>query len=119
MLARIRIDGDDAASEGEQLWGWLRHERGLTGRVERVPRAPGPTDLGGVLDMLTVALGSGGAAAVLAQSLSVWFKTRRPNVTVTVTTEAGTVTVSATDLAHSDVLPLLKQVLPGDDAGTT
>lgn len=99
-----------------QLWDWLRHERELTGRVTLIPQAPGPTDLGGIVDVLTVALGSGGAAAVLAQSLSVWLKTRRSDVSVTVTTDKGTVTVKATDLAHSDVLPILRQVLPGNDA---
>ena len=115
-MAQIQVSASDAAIELGQLWDWLRHERGLTGRVTLIPQAPGPTDLGGIVDMLTVALGSGGAAAVLAQSLSVWLKTRRSDVSVTVTTETGTVTVKTTDLASADVLPLLRQVLPSDDA---
>jgi membrane-associated two-gene conflict system component 1 (EACC1) len=119
VLAEIQVDGSNAASDGEDLWDWLRRERGLTGRVARISKAPGPTDLGGLIDVLTVALGSGGVAAVLAQSLSAWLTSRRSNVTVTVTTAAGTVTVSAADIARGDVLPLLKQVLPSDDAETT
>jgi hypothetical protein len=116
VLAQIQLVGGNAVTEAGQLWEWLRQERALAGRVELIRRPPGPTDLGGVLDLLTVAVGSGGAAAVLAQSLSAWLATRRANVKVTVTTEAGTITVEATGLAQGEVLPALRQVLPSDDA---
>jgi hypothetical protein len=40
--------------------------------------------MGGALDVLVVALGSGGAGAVLAQTLVAWLSGRRADVTVTV-----------------------------------
>jgi len=95
VLAQIQVEGRDETTQLGDLWDWLRRERGLAGRVELAPRPPGPTDLGGVFEVLTVTLGSGGSAAVLARSLGIWLKTRRPDVTVTVTTEAGSVTVKA------------------------
>ena len=46
--------------------------------------------MGGVLDVLVVALGSGGAGAVLATSVSTWLsQPRRADVKLTVTAEDG------------------------------
>ncbi|MBC2864486.1 hypothetical protein H1R13_05595 [Streptomyces mexicanus] len=45
--------------------------------------------MGGVLDVLVVALGSGGAGAVLAQSLATWLAGRRADITVTVRSPEG------------------------------
>jgi hypothetical protein len=114
--AQIRVSGGDEVEEITDLWEWLRGERGLAGAVRAIPRPPGESELGGVFDMLAVVLGTGGAGAVLARSLMAWLQTRRPSVTVSVTTESGTVKVDARNLDPDDVLPLLQQVLRGDDA---
>jgi hypothetical protein len=53
---------------------------------------------------------------VLARSLTAWLRTRRPNVTVTVKTKTGTVTVDAQNVASGDVLPMLERVLRDGDA---
>jgi hypothetical protein len=114
--AQIRISGGDEVEEITDLWDWLRSERGLAGAVRGIRRPPGEAELGGVFDMLAVALGTGGAGAVLARSLMAWLQTRRPSVAVSVTTEAGTVKVDARNLDPGDVLPVLQHVLRGDDA---
>lgn len=114
MDAHIRISGGNEIDEVTDLWEWLRGERALAGAVDAVQRPPGEGELGGVFDVLAVALGSGGAGAVLARSLTAWLQTRRPDVAVSVTTEAGTVKVDARHLDSGDVLPLLRQVLRGD-----
>ncbi|MGH3426526.1 MAG: effector-associated constant component EACC1 [Pseudonocardiaceae bacterium] len=79
-------DGDVLRS----LLDWLRHEDALRGRV-RTGHAPvRPGEMGGVLEVLEVALGSGGAGAVLAGSVSTWLsQPRRADVTLTVTAEDG------------------------------
>lgn len=79
-------DGDVLRS----LLEWLRHEDTLRGRV-RTGHAPvRPGEMGGVLEVLEVALGSGGASAVLAGSVSTWLsQPRRADVTLTVTAENG------------------------------
>jgi hypothetical protein len=116
MDAQIRVAADDEVAEVAELWEWLRGERALAGMVRAVQRPPGEGELGGAVDVLTVALGSGGAAAMLASSLTTWLRTRRSAVTVTVTTEAGTVKVDAHNLKPDDVLPVLQRVLSGGDA---
>jgi hypothetical protein len=80
----------DRPDEVRSLLGWLRREDGLRGRVDLKHVDP-PVDgqMGSVLDVLTVALGSGGAGAVLAGSLSTWLTSRRPDVRVTITGRHG------------------------------
>jgi hypothetical protein len=116
MDASIRISGGDEDREITGLWEWLRGERQLAGHVRAVPSTPAPGQLGGAVDVLTVALGSGGAGAVLARSLVAWLQSRRANVAVTVQTATRTVTVSAQNIDAGDALDILRQALPDDHA---
>lgn len=116
MDAQISISSSDRVEELADLSQWLRKERGMVGRVRPLQHPPREGELGGAADLLAVALSSGGTAAALASSLTAWVKTRRPDVAVTITTEAGTVTVSARDATTEDVLRLLDRALPGPDA---
>ncbi|MEU9046175.1 MULTISPECIES: hypothetical protein [unclassified Kitasatospora] len=86
MDARIRITGGDEVRETAELWDWLRRERALAGLVRAVPTPPADGQLGGVHEVLEVALGAGGAGAVVARALEVWLRTRRSDVTAEVTT---------------------------------
>jgi len=67
--------------------------------------------MGGAFEMLAVAVSSGGAATALARTLTSWLQTRRPDVSVTVTTADRSVTFHASDLDASAVMPMLHQVL--------
>ncbi|MGW5047546.1 effector-associated constant component EACC1 [Streptomyces griseoluteus] len=71
------------------LRDWLAAEDVLRGRVELLARTPRPGQMGTALDVLAVALGSGGAGAVLARSLSTWLVQRRADVTVHVSRGDG------------------------------
>ncbi len=72
------------------LLDWLRHEDTLRSRVRTARTPVRPGEMGGVLDVLEVALGSGGAGAALAASVSSWLsQPRRTDVTLTVTAEDG------------------------------
>ncbi|RFU38144.1 hypothetical protein DZF91_29255, partial [Actinomadura logoneensis] len=88
----------------------------LAGRVRAEAPPPRDGELGGATDVLVVALGSGGAAVALTNVLVTWVKSRRPDVSVTVTTENGSVRIDTTDLPADAVLPLLREVLHTDDA---
>lgn len=47
--------------------------------------------MGGAVEILSIALGSGGAGAVLASSLATWLQTRRVRISVEIVEdEAGT-----------------------------
>ena len=113
--AHIRVIGGDAVVEFASLWEWLRSEPDLRGCVRVAPALPGEAEMGAVVDVLTVALGSGGAGAVLASSLNTWLRQRRSDVTITVSTP-GRRTVQLEARQAADPLPLLREVLrDGDD----
>jgi len=73
------------------LLDWLRHEDALRGRVRPAQALVRPGEMGaGVFDALEIALGSGGAGAVLAASVSAWLsQPRRADVRLTVTAPDG------------------------------
>ncbi|MFD8749515.1 hypothetical protein ACFV0O_00805 [Kitasatospora sp. NPDC059577] len=118
MDARIRVIGGDEVRETAELWDWLRRERALAGLVRAVPTPPADGELGGVTQVLEVALGAGGAGAVVARALAVWLRTRRSDVTAEVTTRHRRVRVTATQVRSEDVVPLLAEVLGEDDDET-
>ena len=101
-------DGDVTA-----LLSWLRGERALASRVSLIRTPPGDGELGGAVDMLTVALGSGGAAVALANSLTAWIKSRRRKVSLTIEGAGGRVTITSDGPA--DVMPLLREILGEPD----
>ena len=114
MDVHIQISGgdfDDLAS----LTQWLGDERELRGRVRQIPAPISGTQLGGITDLLTVALGAGGSATVLALSLSTWLQTRKTTAKLTVKSGGRSVTLDI-GTVH-DMQPLLQQVLqhPDDD----
>lgn len=82
-----------SADDGDALWSlldWLRQEDILRGRVRTVQTPVRPGEMGALDAALVVALGSGGAGAVLAASVSTWLsQPRRADVTLTVTAEDG------------------------------
>jgi hypothetical protein len=114
MDAQIQVvggaDGDLAA-----LGEWLQGEDELRGQVHAVHGATGETELGPVVELLTVALGTGGAGTVLASSLKTWLMTRRTAAVITVKSGKRSVTL---DIQTADtVAPLLEQILKAGDDG--
>ncbi|WP_410556877.1 effector-associated constant component EACC1 [Actinomadura fulvescens] len=94
------------------LLHWLRTERRLAGLVRARQHQPGPEELGGALDVVMVAVSSGGVVAVLAQMLPAWIRSRRPAVRFTLTTQAGDrLELEASDAAEAS--PLIAQFADG------
>ncbi|MGB6165719.1 MAG: hypothetical protein WCF33_04685 [Pseudonocardiaceae bacterium] len=86
LLSISADDGDVLRS----LLDWLRQEDILRGRVRTVQTPVRPGEMGALDAALVVALGSGGAGAVLAAAVSTWLsQPRRADVTLTVTAEDG------------------------------
>jgi membrane-associated two-gene conflict system component 1 (EACC1) len=113
MDARIRIaggTGEELAALGE----WLGSEDELRGRVRTVRGPIGETELGAVTELLTVALGAGGAGTVLTSSLKTWLVTRRTTAKITVESAGRSVTLDIQTVG--EMTPLLEQILKaGDD----
>jgi hypothetical protein len=116
---RISVADGDLA-ELESLDDWLRGEPELAGRVKAAGSPPTRGHLGALTEVLTVALGSGGAITVLAASLKGWLSLpRRSDVTIKIDRKDGSsVTIAAKRVAagQTDVESIIRQAL---DHGTT
>ncbi|MBD0741942.1 effector-associated constant component EACC1 [Streptomyces sp. CBMA152] len=113
MEVKISAVGDKGVLELVALFQWLRSERQLAGQVRPEYKPAGPEDLStGVLDVVSIAVGSGGVAVALAQSLTAWLKSRRPAVEFTITLPDGsTYRLGLTDEAAAQAAPIIAELL--------
>jgi hypothetical protein len=112
MEVRISVRPNDQV---ESLQDWLALEPELRPHVRAVGRAPIEGHLGSVTDLLTVAVGAGGALSVLASSLRVWLnQPRRSDVHIIIHGSDGSV-VEVDAKRVDDVAMLLKATLPHTD----
>jgi hypothetical protein len=100
------VEGAGAEDGLEELQDWLRHEPEFRGRVTPVDRPPDPGELGTTIDLLSVALGSGGALSVLAASLKGFFaQMRRSDLRIIVKApDGGSVEIDAKRVKDAEVL---------------
>jgi hypothetical protein len=86
----LQVDGDDSGEGLAELHEWLRQEPELRGHVTPVAAEPKPGELGTITDLLSVAVGGGGALTVLTASLKSFFaQPRRSDVRITIRTADG------------------------------
>lgn len=111
MEVQIRVDAREAGDELRALREWLAGEDELRGRVTLRGAPPRPGEMGAVVDLITVAVGSGGAATVLAGSLAVWLRNRRSDVTIEVRETKQGRTVKVTGNRVEDAEALIREVL--------
>jgi hypothetical protein len=111
MEARISLVGGTSEQLAD-LREWLNTEDLLRGRVRAVSRPIGATELGPVTDLLTVALGAGGAGTVLVSSLKTWLQTRRTTAKITVQSAQRSVTVDIQTVGA--VTTMLEQILKAE-----
>jgi hypothetical protein len=86
---RLTVSGGNADAHLLSLRDWLVCEDELRGQLKLLAASPQPGHMGTIFDVLTVALGSGSAGAVLARSLSTWLVQRRADVKVTAVATDG------------------------------
>jgi hypothetical protein len=105
----IVVDSRDARDLSD-LFAWLGREDELRGKVRLQSRPLGPGEMGTLPELVAVAIGSGGAASVLAGSLSTWLAHRKSDITLKVTGRDGRVVeLKAQRVAEAD--GLLREVL--------
>jgi membrane-associated two-gene conflict system component 1 (EACC1) len=118
MDLQLSVDDLHSADDStlRSLLDWLGLESTLRGRIELAMPMPQPGQMGGVADVLLVALGGGGSVTALMTSLSAWFKQpRRSDVTVTVSLPDGRrIAVNAKRAAHPE--DIVKEVLAAEEA---
>ncbi|WP_273940112.1 effector-associated constant component EACC1 [Kutzneria chonburiensis] len=101
MQARIQVDQPD---ELRSLHQWLQQEDELRGQVTLENAPPVPGEMGTLADALVVAVGSGGAITVLANSITVWLRQRKSAVTVKLTENGRTVEVTVDRAADAEAI---------------
>ncbi len=108
MDVSLVVDADDPDEGIAELYDWLRQEPEFRGRVTPVSREPRPGELGVLTDMLSVAVGGGGALTALATSLKAFFsQPRRSDVRITIRTPDGrSVEIDAKRVADVEALVL-------------
>lgn len=108
-LLRITVADDPNALQS--LTDWLRHEDELRGRMQLESSGSGTgEEMGGLIDVLTIAMGSGGAGAVLARALSTWLTQRNADVKVTVRGPDGRSVEVDARLHREDVPGLMREI---------
>lgn len=103
MLIAIRLAAQETSLAPQQLaeslHSWLLDEpkarRHASPRIIGRPAAQG--DLGLVMDVVQLAIGTGFDAAALGVSLAQWKKSKAPQFSISVEHNGRTVTVSGTD----------------------
>ncbi|WP_204042924.1 effector-associated constant component EACC1 [Acrocarpospora phusangensis] len=105
MTVLLIITAQDSADGVRDLYAWLREEPELRGLVRVVDAEIQPGALGAGTDGLQVLLGAGGAVATLATVVVAWLRTRRGEVSVSLTrgTEETRVEVTAKGVKSLDV----------------
>jgi outer membrane receptor protein involved in Fe transport len=116
---RIRLSGDTVQALLPELRTLLSREDALRGRVSvEQPTIPSG-QMGGLAEVLIVALGAQGAGTALATSLAAWIRHRRPSVDIEVTGADGRrVRIAARD-ADIDVAALVREVVGDREEGGT
>ncbi|MDV9173844.1 hypothetical protein R6V09_27530 [Streptomyces sp. W16] len=77
MDITLTVDSDQGEADLRSLQRWLLQDPGLRQvPIARLAPVPGDGDMGAVGEILLASLGAGGAGAVLANSLSVWLRSR-------------------------------------------
>ncbi len=116
MDLQIRIEGG-AAHDYIELVGWFNRTDDFRGWVRQVAGRPvdGTLD-GGIIELLTVAVGSGGFGVALTTSLNTWLGTRTREISakVTVNPEGRTVELRARN-PNTRELELLEGLLRDAD----
>jgi hypothetical protein len=119
MNVELTVGGPGSLDELKNLEDWLLDDPELAGcPVTRPAGSPAPGEMGALSDVLVVALGSGGAGATLAGSLSVWLRTRVGDVTLRVRTPQGEAELTARNARDAEALVAsVSSLLSGSDAG--
>ncbi len=118
MRGSIEVSGTDSSDELRDLASWLRLEDELRGRVQMSERRIESGHMGGLLDAVSVAVGSGGLAVTFVRSLFTWLGTRKSSARTQVTLHAEDGRQVVLDLPEAaDVETVLRQVTQFFEAG--
>ena len=106
----LAVEAADEERALRSLHDWLSREAEFRGKVSLRRAEVGPDRMGSVLDVLTVALGAGGAGVALAGSLRAWVAQQRSNVKLRIVrADESRVEIDVSNV--EDVDTLVKQLM--------
>lgn len=115
MDLTITVQGSPEGSAIESLVDWLRPEPEFRGRIRESTRSLTGGEMGGAVDALVVAVGSGGVLTVLASTLRSWLQQpRHKDIRITIENGHGSVDIDAKRISSTDIEVLLRQTFPVD-----
>jgi len=114
MDANISVLNDNKASEANELFQWLRGDRGLRNPVSLTARDVEPGKLSPVVEIIVAAIGSGGIAQLIG-SLRGWLLTRSAELTIEVRTEKGRVQIIARKVGRAEIEALMRILREDED----
>lgn len=110
----LAVGGTGTPEDREDLFGWLRGRPELRAYVQPVQGPAVEGALGAsAMDLISVAIGSGGLLSVLAGSLQGWFaqaRPRRDGVIIKITREGGKEEIEVHAGRAADVESLLRSL---------
>lgn len=114
MAVQLRLESDTTANV-ESLHRWLRAEQPARQFGDlRWGGSTEPDDMGIVVDVLTLVVGSGLASAQLAVALTEWRRTRRPEPALRISTVAPDGTTTLIEASSPEALTAAIQALDRD-----
>lgn len=116
MEIELNSDGSTTADDTISLANWLRSERALQGHIRMVRSKPSEAELGGAFELVTVAIGSGGLATVLAGSLTTWLQ-NRTKVRIRISRDGQTIDIDAHNIQNAADLIQRIMELPDESSG--
>lgn len=90
MSLSVRLTEGADSEDLYVLRNILAEDSELSGCVDVATRPAKPGEMGSIVDVLEVAVGSGGAVTVLLSSIATWLRGRGTDVTIRVSASDGT-----------------------------
>lgn len=116
LQKQLTIRTNGSADELFELYEWFNDDDDLRGRVSLPQTAIRPGQMGDLASVLVVALGAGGIATALTQSMTTWFTVRRSEVAITLKRNGDEteITIDAKRIAMPEVTQAVQRMLEGN-----
>jgi len=96
MSLSVRLTESTDSEDLYVLCKFLADDPALSGRLDIATTPAKPGEMGSIVEVLEVAVGSGGAVTVLLNSITTWLRNRGTDATIRVSTPDGTTVEVAT-----------------------
>lgn len=110
MDAHITVLNGNETAEANELFRWLKNDRGVPNRVSRTAGEAGQKELSATVEIIVAAIGAVGAGGIaqLIGSLQSWRRTRSPELIIEVKTKKGQRKLIFRNFSSDDIAELTR-----------